>query len=319
MMTLLLLGWAVVLATAGTAVLGRASWSRRAPRTAILAWYTLSLSIIGSVLLAALTIVLDATRGGTSRPCDAPAAWSCSPTAGGAPAVAAALAAVLVIVRIIWCLTRVHVAARGRRHDQLDALTVLGRADTRLGVTVVDHTEPAAYCLPGRVVVTTAALNALDDQGLAAVIAHERAHLRQHHHLLRTTAQALAEAFPYIPAFAAARDQVARLAELAADDAAAKRSGRLTVAAALLTLAEAARPPEDAAMAPALTAGGSTAAARARRLIAGERPLGRFRVALGLAAAALVFSAPAAAVAASVPPAPEAGCCTTAQPIHDAP
>jgi hypothetical protein len=76
---------------------------------------------------------------------------------------------------------------------------------------------------------------------LAAVVAHERAHLVGRHHLLVTLAGVPAEAFPRIPAFCHARVQVARLAELAADDAAAQRSPRLTVAGALLTLS-AARP-----------------------------------------------------------------------------
>jgi hypothetical protein len=40
--------------------------------------------------------------------------------------------------------------------------------------------------------------------------------------------------------------------------------------------------------------------------------LGRTRVLLGLAAAALVVSAPAVAAAASVPTAPNTACCTTA-------
>ena len=44
--------------------------------------------------------------------------------------------------------------------------------------------EPAAYCVSGRppaIVVTTAALGALDDRQLDAVVAHERAHLAGHH------------------------------------------------------------------------------------------------------------------------------------------
>jgi hypothetical protein len=67
---------------------------------------------------------------------------------------------------------------------------------------------------------------------------------------------------------------------------------------------------------PALTAGGTTAATRAHRLIRGTRPLGRTRVLLGLAAAALVVSAPAVAAAASVPTAPNTACCTTAATQH---
>jgi Zn-dependent protease with chaperone function len=316
--TLSLLGYAVLLATAGTAVLRRAGWTRRAPRLAILCWYALSLSIIGSVLLAGVTAAVSATRdGGTARACHAPSHWPCAPPttpAGVVLAIVIAAAALAVIARIAWCLATTCAAAGRRRGDQLDALAVLGRADDRLGVTVIDHAAPAAYCLPGRVVVTTAALAALDDRGVAAVIAHERAHLSQRHHLMRTTAQALVQAFPHVRAFAVAREEIGRLAELAADDAAAKRSGPLTVAAALLALAEAAPVP-----APALTAGGTTAAARARRLIAGERPLGHTRVLLGLAAAALVLSAPVAAVAALAPAAPSAACCTTAPPAHGAP
>jgi Zn-dependent protease with chaperone function len=319
---LLLLGYSILLATAGTAVLRRAGWTRRAPRLAILAWYALSLSMIGSVLLAGLTVAMNGTRGDAARRCDAPARWTCSPaitTAGAAVAVASALAVLAVTARVIWCLTRTHAAASRKRREQLDVLAVLGRPDDRLGVTVIDHAAPAAYCLPGRhgrVVVTTAALGALDDDRLAAVLAHERAHLRQRHHLLRTTAEALAEALPCVPALAIARDEVARLAELAADDAAARRSGRLTVAAALLALAEA-----MPVAAPALTAGGTTSAARARRLIGGERPLGHVRVLLGLAATVIVISAPMAAMAAvtaTTPVTSGAGCCTTAQQVPGA-
>jgi Zn-dependent protease with chaperone function len=316
---LALLGYAVLLATAGAGVLRRAGWPRRAPRLAILAWQALSVSTIGSVLLAGVLIELAATSDDAARRCGAPAPWPCSPAttpAGLALAVAAALVVVTVTARVIWSLSRTYAAALGRRNHQLDALAVLGRPDDRLGVTLIEHAAPSAYCLPGRrgrIVVTTAALTALDEDHLGAVLAHERAHLRQRHHLIRTTAEALAGAFPRVPAFTMAREQIGRLSELAADDAAARRSGRLTVAAALLALAEAtAAAPATPAAAPALTAGGPTAATRAHRLIAGARPLGRTRVLLGLAAAALVVSAPAVAAAASVPAAPHTACCTTA-------
>jgi Zn-dependent protease with chaperone function len=314
-----LLGYAVLLATVGAGVLRRAAWPRRAPRLAILAWQALSLSTIGSVLLAGVLIELAAASDDAARRCGAPAPWPCSPDttpAGLALAIAAAIVVITVTARVIWCLTRTYAAAAGRRNRQLDALAVLGRPDDRLGVTLIDHAAPSAYCLPGRhgrIVVTTAALTALEEHHLGAVLAHERAHLRQRHHLVRTTAEALARAFPRVPAFTMAREQLGRLSELAADDAAARQSGRLTVAAALLALAEAtaATPATTPVPAPALTAGGPTSATRAHRLIAGARPLGRTRVLLGLAAAALVVSAPAVAAAAAVPAAPNTACCTT--------
>jgi hypothetical protein len=89
-----------------------------------------------------------------------------------------------------------------------------------------------------------------------------------------------------VPAFRHARSEVARLAELAADDVAAARSPRLAVAEALLTLGAA---PVVPAAAWVLGAGGSTAAARVRRLIAAPNPLSRAASAAGaLAVAALV-------------------------------
>jgi Zn-dependent protease with chaperone function len=313
-----LLVYAVVLATAGGAVLRRSAWTPRAPRLAILAWFAVALSAVGSVLLAGLTVAIHAGGGGARR-CGAPASWTCSPavtTAGGVAAVAAGAVTLALAARLLWCLTRTYAAASRTRRRQLDALAVVGRVDERLGVTVVDHSAPAAYCLPGRhgrVVVTTAALAALDEPGLAAVLAHERAHLGQRHHLLRATTEALAAALPYVPVLRGARTEVARLTELAADDAAARRSGRRVVAAALLTLAEAASSaPSAPAPATALAAGGTFAAARARRLIGAERPLSRCRMLLGLAALALVAAAPVAAVVASPAPGRPAACCSVA-------
>jgi len=83
--------------------------------------------------------------------------------------------------------------------------------------------------------------------------------------------------------------------EMAADDAAARRAHRLTLAGALLTLA-AARVPAGA-----LGAGGTTAAQRIRRLIDSPRPASRGRRAATsvlalIAAPAVAFSVPALAL-----------------------
>ncbi|WP_433183233.1 M56 family metallopeptidase [Actinoallomurus sp. CA-150999] len=322
--TLFLLGHALLLATAGTAALRRAGWPSRAPRLAIAAWLALSASIVGSVILAGLTATTAATRtGSVSGRCYGPMRWPCTPdTFSGAATLAAtgAVAALAVAARVLWCLCAAYRATARERRLRLDALALVGRTDTRLGVTVVDHAAPAAYCVPGRhgrIVVTSGALAALDDARLAAVLAHERAHMRQLHHLPLTAAQGLARAFGPLPAFTTARDQIAFLAELAADDAAAKRSGRLTVAEALLALAEVV-PAEP--MAPALAAGGTATGARARRLITGSRPLGHTRILLGLTAAVAVLTAPPAAAAPALSAA-VAACCgssptTATQPGH---
>ncbi|GAA4613564.1 M56 family metallopeptidase [Actinoallomurus liliacearum] len=297
--TLLLLGHALLLATAGTAALRRAGWPSRAPRLAIAAWLGMSASIVGSLILAGLNATTAATRAGVAPGrCYGPVHWPCAPDAFsemGVLAATGAVAALAVTARVTWCLIAEFRTAARERGLRLDALALVGRADTRLGVTVVDHATAAAYCVPGRrgrIVVTSGALAALDDAQLTAVLAHERAHLRQRHHLALTASQALVRAFGPLPPFTTAREQLAFLVELAADDAAAKRSGRLTVAESLLTLSGTV--PAGTPV-PVLAAGGSATGARARRLIAGTRPLGPVRTLLGFAVAAAVLTAPLAA------------------------
>jgi hypothetical protein len=218
---------------------------------------------------------------------------------GAALAGAGAVLGLAVIARVTWCTagTLARAGRARRRHHR--GLALAGRHDGRLGAVLVDHHEAAAWCLPGggrQVVLTTAAAQALDDVQLAAVLAHERAHQRGRHHLLVSLAGSLAAAFPRVPAFRYGHEQVARLVELIADDAAAMASPRLKVAEALLALAA----PAPAA---ALGAGGSAVAARVRRLIAAPAPLGRSRAAAGLLTVAalavfpvLVLAGPAAAV-----------------------
>jgi hypothetical protein len=79
---------------------------------------------------------------------------------------AGAVLAVTVTARLGWC-TAATLAARaraGRSHRR--GLRAAGRADAQLGAIVIDHAQPAAYCLSGPrqpVVLTSAALSALDD------------------------------------------------------------------------------------------------------------------------------------------------------------
>jgi Zn-dependent protease with chaperone function len=65
----------------------------------------------------------------------------------------------------------------------------------------------------------------LDPEQLTAVLAHERAHLAGRHHLLLAITRSLAAVAPFVPIFARGTGEVARLAEMRADDAAAGRAG----------------------------------------------------------------------------------------------
>jgi Zn-dependent protease with chaperone function len=291
-----LLGYAVLLLAAAP-VLARAGWPERAPRLAIALWLALAASAIASVVLAGLALLVPAPKVSHGI------AWLLAICGmqlraryahPGGPALAATGAGVAAAVaaRFAWCaLSSLTATARAGRRHRL-RLLLASRPDARLGALVVEHGEPAAYCMPGArqpVVLTTAALRLLDDTQLAAVVAHERAHQAGRHHLLVSLAAVPAAAFPGVPAFRYARDEVARLAELAADDVAAARSPRLAVAEALLTLGSARAVPAPPAAAWALGAAGSTAAARVRRLIAAPNPLSRAARAAGaLTVAALV-------------------------------
>jgi Zn-dependent protease with chaperone function len=275
---------------AGAPLLARAGWPDRAPRLAIAAWLALAYLAVASVALAGLALLVPTERlsGLLARllvVCGMALREEYAHPGGPALAAAGGVLAAIVAARLAWCAvaTLAATARVGRRHRL--RLRLAGRPDERLGAIVIDHNEPAAYCMPGArrpVVLTTAALRLLDDTQLAAVLAHERAHQAGRHHLLVALAAIPAAAFPLVPAFAHARDEVARLAELAADDAAASRSPRLAVAEALLALGSA------PAVAWALGAGGSTAAERVRRLIAAPDPLSRTAsTAGGLTVAAL--------------------------------
>lgn len=180
-----------------------------------------------------------------------------------------------------------------RRHRELLALA--GRPAMGLaGVTELEHGRPFAYCLPGRpgpVVVSSAALRRLDAGQLAAVLAHERAHQASRHHRLVLLAQVLRVGFPWLPAARLARQAVARLVELAADDAAARAQGRRQVAAALAALGE--TPAPEAALGATLVSAGE----RVSRLVAPRQHGGGLALLAGVLVLVLPLAAQVAAVA----------------------
>ena len=278
MTSVLLAGYAAAAGFGGPALLRR-DWPAYAPRLAILAWLALSASCVVAAVLAAVALVVPAGlswSGGMGDPSSA--------TPGG-PAVAAAglLLAAAILTRAGWCLARALAGNRRERRAHAAVLAAAGRADPTLGAIVLDQDVPAVYCLPGgagRIVVSSSALAALRPGHLQAALAHERAHLRAHHHAMLTWAAALGRAFPVVPLLAQAAGQLTVLAEMAADDAATRRHPPDDVAAALITLARA------RARATVLTAGGPAAIARIQRLLA--PPTSGRPVRLAAVAAALI-------------------------------
>ena len=169
------------------------------------------------------------------------------------PLGATALVAALTAAALAWRYSRGVRRARQRTRVHAEAARITGRrlavpgdgaGGTRRsaggGATLVlDAPEPAAYCVPGRpaaIVLTSGALAVLDRAQLTAVLAHERAHLAARHQLLISLTCGLAAGFPGVPLFTRGPAKVARLAEMCADDAAARRTGRPALIAALLAM-----------------------------------------------------------------------------------
>ena len=109
------------------------------------------------------------------------------------------------------------------------------------GVSVLEHDVPVAYCVPGmtgsRIVVSRSTLTRLAPPELAAVLEHERSHLRARHDLVLEAFTVLHRAFPRWVASGAARDEVEVLVEVLADRAAVRHVDRRALLSALLALA----------------------------------------------------------------------------------
>lgn len=308
---LILLGYATAIATFGGWFLRRANWPSRAPRLGVLAWQGASASALLAATLAGLVLMLPTVplSADMSRMLDACvlAVRAMYSTPGGASiGIVGALLTLSVAVRSGYCVLDELADARRDRIRQRQVLALVGRSDPVTGALVLDHSEVAAYCLPGgrgRVVVTSAAVASLRADELNAVLAHETAHLRARHDLVLAVARALERAFPWVQLFRVARDELGVLVEMLADDAAVRRNDPRTVASALVALAEMAAP------AGALAVGGRTAFRRVRRLLDGPQPLGIARVAIGGLTIAAVLILPLVVALTPAVAAPHLNCC----------
>jgi Zn-dependent protease with chaperone function len=295
-----LLAYAVLLMTAGVPALARARWPDRAPRLAVFAWLAMTGTAAASIALSGLALAVPEVRITASlmRLVSASAiavrAQFLDPD-DHVLAIAGSLFGLVILARVCWSTAHTMILARLARRRYRRGLALAGRLDDALGAIIVDHDEPAAWCLPGGgapVVLTSSALETLDAEHLAAVLAHERAHQRGRHHVIVGIAGSLAAAFPRVKAFRRTHEHVAWLVELLADDAAAATCSRLTVAEAILALGAAS--PEAAV----LHAGTRYTAARVRRLLAAPPALRRSVAIAGMFAIAALSAFPVVVLAA---------------------
>ena len=247
--------YAIAVAWVLPLVLVRLSEKGVSPRLGLAAWLAAMFSAVASatVALALLARVVVAGWPAFARTvCESVTASACPPALYRSAAyelglaVTAFLGGVLLIF-LGWRYGRSLRRASIRTRAHAEAARIAGRpVGGHKPAFVLDAAQPAVYCVPGRpptIVLTTGALAVLNPEQLTAVLTHERAHLAGRHHLLLAMTRSLAAVAPVVPLFARGTTEVARLAEMRADDVAALRRGRRPLLTALLAMAGRLTPP----------------------------------------------------------------------------
>ncbi len=301
---LLVAGYALSVAWCAPPVLMRLTGHGISPRLGLAAWATAMASVLASALVALQFLVRAAITGWpglAEAVCRSVAGGACAPAVYRSAAFELGLG--LAAVAAALAVTAAACVQQGQRRTRAhaDVARMTGRRLPGVSTAVVlDAAQRAAYCVPGRpatIVVTSAALAVLDPAQLTAVLAHERAHLAGRHHLLIALTRALAASFPAVPLLTRGPTEVARLAELRADDAAARRSGRPALITALLAMGTGTAVP-----AAALAATACAVTARVQRLLEPPRRARRARYGLALLMVTLPLAlGPALAVALAGP------------------
>ncbi|MEV4069710.1 M56 family metallopeptidase [Nonomuraea fuscirosea] len=215
-----------------------ARWTSRAPRLAIILWQSLGVSWGLATTGAMLAYAVQPYEVG-ALPGLIAFAHGWAPARAWDPLHVLALIAGLtaLAVLIVVLLTAGVQALRARRRHRM-LLTLISHDDPGVpGVRVLAHPSAAAYCVPGlrsQVVVSEGALKLLSEDELAAVLAHEAAHVRERHDLVLLPFAALRRAMPWSKVVADAQAQVELLIEMAADDRARRYCSPRRLATALL-------------------------------------------------------------------------------------
>ena len=283
----------------GAAVLASAQWPYRSPAAAIVLWQALGLSW-GLAAVGALAglgavpgrygVAGGALSGASQALRDARLGFGALSAMARLAVLAASAALLALLCWVLVAATAAVVVAR-RRHRAL--LSLLAHGDPKVpGALVVDHPAAAAYCVPGlrsQIVISAGTLDLLDQAELAAVLAHERAHLRARHDLVLLPFCALGRAFPRSQLVRQAHATVALLVEMLADDQALRQRPARELATALLRVGV-----SGAGQAPcgALAAADEEVVARVTRLLTPPARLPVPAQALICSAAAVLVAVP---------------------------
>ncbi|MGV0717666.1 M56 family metallopeptidase [Mycolicibacterium sp. XJ662] len=263
---------ALVLSGPVPAMLARASWPMRAPRAAIVLWQAIALAAVLSAFSAGIAIASRLFEPGADGRPTATVVSEIAVLGWPLWTVYVVVFAITLVIgaRLIVSVLQVAVATRRRRAHHRMVVDLVGKSQTcrhhptaGYGLRILNVAQPLAYCLPGvrsRVVVSEGTLSALADNEFAAILSHERAHLRARHDLVLEMFTAVHAAFPRFVRSASALGAVRLLIEMLADDAALRTAGPTPLARALVACAGGHTPSG------ALAAGGPTTLLRVRRL-----------------------------------------------------
>jgi Zn-dependent protease with chaperone function len=284
--------------------LAHARWPRRSPAAAILLWQGLGLgwglAAVGTLLAIGAAGYGSGVASGTfSRIAGLTRTWSWQLGSSGRAVfqLLCLVSGLALLALLCWILLAASAAVVRARQRQRILLSLLAHGDPKVpGALVVDHPAAAAYCLPGlrsAIVVSAGTLELLDADELAAVLAHERAHLRERHDLVLLPFAALLRAFRWASVARQAQRAVALLVEMHADDRALQHRPARELATALLRV--------GAAGGGAVPSGALAAAGARTECDVTARVVRILRPAPGLCPAARALAGLAAAAAAALP------------------
>jgi Zn-dependent protease with chaperone function len=205
----------------------------------------------------------------------------------------ALLVAGLIAARLLWTLASGFVRTSRVRSQQRAMLKVVLRPGDGGCVHVIDVADTLAFSIPGgpsMIVLSQGIVDQLRGTELAAVIAHEQAHLTVRHDLLLLPFVSWRHALPWLPSTTCAYSAVHELVELHADDSACHFVGRRSLARAL------ARTGASSDGAPVAGSLRGATVTRVRRLSAPALPLTSLVRTVIVATAAALVIAPTAFV-----------------------
>ncbi|GAA4051871.1 M56 family metallopeptidase [Nonomuraea soli] len=216
--------------------LATAAWPHQHPRAALALWLAVGVSAgVGAIslgLIAAVAPLAAAFPHGmhalTHQLLDGQGLTGLGPLHVAALTWSAGLLAWL-----LWHTGRVTARTLAERRRQRTLIDLLAVHSADHDAYVLPDDAPVAYCVSGRVVLSRGTIDLLTEQELAAVLAHERAHARGRHDLLRLPFVAIGLAFPRLKP---AREAVEALLEMLADDHARRPHGDRVLAGAIVQM-----------------------------------------------------------------------------------